>query len=123
MGESMFGGKKGIEPSGQVETIIGQNTTIKGSLSSSGSLRIDGQFEGDINSSGELIVGETGRLKAQVIARSAIVAGIINGNMEVGEKLELLSSAKVIGDLKVGSLIVGEGAVFKGNCEMKQAIE
>lgn len=119
----MFGGKKGLEPSGQVETIIGQNTTIKGSLSSSGSLRIDGQFEGDINSSGELIVGESGRLKAQVIARSAIVAGIINGNMEVGEKLELLSSAKVIGDLKVGSLIVGEGAVFKGNCEMKQAIE
>jgi cytoskeletal protein CcmA (bactofilin family) len=119
----MFGGKKGIEPVGQVETIIGQNTTIKGSLSSSGSLRIDGQFEGDVNTSGELIVGEAGRVKAQITARSAMIAGTITGNMDVSEKLELLPSAKVVGDLKVGSLIIGEGAIFKGNCEMKQSVE
>ena len=43
--------------------------------------------------------------------------------MDIGDKLELLPTAKVVGDLKVGSLIIGEGAVFKGNCEMRQAAE
>ena len=119
----MFGGKKGTEPVGQVETIIGQSTTIKGSLSSSGSLRIDGQFDGDVNTTGDLIVGETARIKAQINVRNAVIAGTITGNMDVSEKLELYPTARVIGDLKVGTLIVGEGAVFKGNCEMKQGIE
>ena len=44
-------------------------------------------------------------------------------NMDVNDKLELLPSAKVVGDLKVGTLIIGEGAVFKGNCEMRQPAE
>ena len=52
-----------------------------------------------------------------------MVAGIVTGNMDVNDKLELLPSAKVVGDLKVGTLIIGEGAVFKGNCEMRQPAE
>jgi len=119
----MFGGKKTIEAIGQVETIIGQDALIKGTISASGTIRIDGQLEGDLNTTADLIVGETGRLKAQVSARNAIIAGTITGNADIVEKLELLSTAKVVGDLKVGSLIIGEGAVFKGNCEMRQSSE
>lgn len=119
----MFGSKKNTNFSDQVETIIGQNTSVKGSLSTSGALRIDGEFDGDVSTSADLIVGESGRIKATVAARNAVVAGIITGNMDIGDKLELLPTAKVVGDLKVGSLIIGEGAVFKGNCEMRQAAE
>ena len=116
----MFGSKKTMEISSQVESIIGVNTSVKGSLSSSGALRIDGQFEGDVSLSADLIIGESGRTTAQIAAKNALVAGSVTGNMDITEKLELLPTAKVVGDIKVGSLIIGEGATFKGKCEMRQ---
>ena len=119
----MFGNKKNAEIAAQVETLIGQSTTVKGSLSSNGALRIDGKFEGDIATTADIIVGESGVIAATVAAKNAIVAGAITGNMDIGDKLELLPTAKVVGDLKVGSLIIGEGAIFKGNLEMRQAAE
>ena len=117
----MFGSKKTSDITDQVETLIGQSTSVKGSLTSNGALRIDGQFEGDITTTADIIVGESGRITATIGARNAVVAGSVNGNMDIGDKLELLPTAKVVGDLKVGSLIIGEGAVFKGNCEMRQS--
>ena len=119
----MFGSKKTASFSDQVESIIGQNTSVKGSLTSSGALRIDGQFEGDVTTTADLIVGEAGVVTAQVAARNALVAGSITGNMDISDKLELLPTAKLVGDLRVGSLIIGEGAVFKGKCEMRQGTE
>ena len=119
----MFGKKKSAAISDQVETIIGQNTSVKGNLTASGALRIDGEFEGDLTTTADLIVGESGCIRATLAARNAVVAGTVTGNMSIGDKLELLPTAKVVGDLKVGLLIIGEGAVFKGNCEMLQASE
>jgi cytoskeletal protein CcmA (bactofilin family) len=119
----MFGRKKSDDFSDQVETLIGHTTMIKGSMTSSGALRIDGQVEGDISTTADLIIGETGKIKATVSAKNAIVAGLVTGNMDINEKLELLPTAKVAGDLKAGVLIISEGAVFKGNCEMRQAAE
>lgn len=119
----MFGRKKSEELSDQVETLIGHTTLIKGSISSSGALRIDGQVEGEVSTTADLIIGEAGKIKAAVSAKNAVVAGAVTGNMEVDDKLELLPSARVVGDLKVGSLIIGEGAIFKGNCEMRQIAE
>lgn len=119
----MFGRKKSEAFTDQVETLIGQTTTVKGSLTSSGALRIDGQFEGDLATTADLIVGEAGKVKATVSAKNAMIAGAVTGNMDINDKLELLPSAKVVGDLKVGTLIIGEGAVFKGNCEMRQSAE
>lgn len=119
----MFGRKKNEEFSEQVETLIGHTTSLKGSLSSNGALRIDGEFEGDLATTADLIVGEAGKVKAMISAKNAMIAGSVTGNMDVKDKLELMPSAKVVGDLKVGTLIIGEGAVFKGNCEMRQAPE
>ncbi len=123
----MFGGKKGAEVGSstpvQVETFIGPNAVIKGTLSSSAPIRIDGEFEGDISCTAEIVIGQTGRVKAQISARAAVVAGAVTGNMNVSEKLEVLASAKVVGDLQAGSLVIAEGAVFKGNCGMKQSVE
>ena len=119
----MFGNKKSAEIPAQVETLIGQSTSIKGSLSSDGSVRIDGKFDGDIVTTADIIVGENAVVTATVTAKNAVVAGSVTGNMDISDKLELLPTGKLVGDLKVGSLIIGEGAVFKGNCEMRQAGE
>lgn len=116
----MFGDKKTTGFIEQVDTLIGQDTSIKGNLEAKGTIRFDGRFEGDVNTAGDIIVGEKGSVKAQVKARMATVAGTINGNMTITEKLELLPTAKIYGDIKVGMLIISEGAVFKGVCEMRQ---
>ncbi len=117
----MFGSKKQANSIGdQVGTIIGNDTSLKGNITSQGTIRIDGHHEGELATAGDLVVGEGGRLQAQIKARNALVAGMINGNVDVSEKLELLPTAKVYGDIKVGTLTINEGAVFRGACQMLQ---
>ncbi len=122
----MFGNKRApILPgfSDQVETIIGKDTQFKGTIRAAGTVRIDGQVEGEISTKGDIIVGETGAVKAQIQARSATIAGSVLGNAEITDKLELTPTAKLHGDIKTGILIIGEGAVFKGACEMRYGNE
>ena len=104
--------------SDQVATVIGKNTSMKGVLTASVSLRIDGEFEGEVTTSADFVVGDTASVKAFVVTLNAVVAGNVKGNMVVGNNLELLPTAKVSGDIKVGSLTVCDGAVFNGNCDV-----
>lgn len=121
----MFGIKKQAGSSSlgdQVGTIIGSDTSFKGNITSQGTIRIDGQHEGELVTAGDLVIGESGQLKSQVKARSILVAGTINGNIEATDKLELMPTAKVYGDIKVGTLTINEGAVFRGACQMLKEI-
>jgi len=117
----MFGSKRNTASSEEVETIIGKDTQFKGTINAKGSVRIDGAVEGEVVTSSTAVVGQTGNVSAQIKAANATVAGTVQGNMEIAERLELLSTAKLYGDIKVGALIIGEGAVFKGACEMTQS--
>ncbi|MBP2634790.1 MAG: Polymer-forming cytoskeletal [Firmicutes bacterium] len=115
----MFGSKKASSPIGdQVATIIGNETSFTGNIASQGTIRIDGRHSGEIMTTGDLVVGENGTVEALVKARNALIAGVVKGNMEVSDKLELLPTAKVYGDIKIGTLTIGEGAVFRGACNM-----
>ena len=100
--------------------MVGQDTQFKGTILAKGTIRIDGSFEGDVTTTSDIIIGETGQVKAQLKGRNATIAGVVSGNIEVAGKLELLSTAKLYGDIKAGMLTIGEGAIFKGACEMKQ---
>jgi len=86
-------------------------------------VRIDVELDGDINAASDLIVGETGNVKNQINARNAVIAGTVAGKVDVQGKLELLPTAKVYADLTVGALVIAEGAIFKGNCLMRQSSE
>ena len=120
----MFGNnKKAASYEGGIETLIGKDTMINGSVTSKGTIRIDGKFEGAISTTGNLIVGDDAIITAKVTALNATIAGTIYGNVDVSEKLELLPSAKMYGDLKVGVLTISAGAIFKGACQMRQDIE
>ncbi|AJQ30082.1 bactofilin family protein [Pelosinus fermentans] len=116
----MFGSnKKAISYAGEIETIIGKDTLMKGTITGKGALRIDGQFEGDINTTGSIVIGENAKVTAQCKGMNATIAGIVYGNIDISEKLELLPSSQIYGDIKAGILSVGEGAIFKGGCEMR----
>jgi len=117
----MFGSsKKSINYVGEIETVIGKDTIIKGAIHSKGTIRIDGQFEGDISTTGNIMVGDSAIITAQISALNATIGGTVYGNVDVSEKLELLPSAKMYGDIKVGVLNISAGATFKGVCEMHQ---
>lgn len=106
----------------RVDTIIGKETKLKGSLQATGTVRIDGHFEGDIITQGNIIVGESGIVKATIKARNCTVAGEVNGDIAADLKLEIVSSGKVTGNIQCENLLIGEGAVFHGTCEMLRSV-
>jgi cytoskeletal protein CcmA (bactofilin family) len=105
----------------RVETIIGRGANVNGSLTGTGTLRVDGKVEGQIVHRGDVVVGETGLVEATLQARNVTVAGEIRGSVEAEGKLELVATGKLTGDIKVSALIVNEGAFFHGSCAMRGA--
>jgi cytoskeletal protein CcmA (bactofilin family) len=110
---------KNNEHSGaKVDTILGKNFKYNGTLEAAeGSLRIDGNFEGELQVGGDLFVGETGVVSGSVIAKNVTIAGQVNGKIEANGKLELTPSAKVLADAKMVFLVIEDGAFFQGQCE------
>lgn len=113
----LFSKHKGKDFSG-VYTVIGTETTIKGTIDAQESLRIEGVFEGAINAQGDVYVGEGATVKAKIHGRRVVIAGETHGNIEALNGLEILSTGRVYGDITGDRLIVDEGAIYKGNVKM-----
>ena len=100
---------------------IGKSVIIKGELSGSEDLYVDGQVEGSIELSGNrLIIGPHGQVRARVNAKGVIVQGKLEGNIQAGERVELTKSAIVIGDIATQRVAIEEGAYFKGKVDIQR---
>lgn len=121
----MFGSKKQSDTinTSVIKTIIGNNSRVEGILTASESTRIDGVLEGKIMSESSVIVGETGEVVGDITAVEILVAGIVYGNLVARERIEMTSTGRVLGDLITKTLVIDEGASFKGNCTMEVAGE
>ena len=111
--------KHSNESDGLMNTIIGKDTIITGTLDIKGELRVDGTVKGKIISSDCVTIGATGVVEAEIEAESAIIAGRMIGNVVTNEKIELQAKCEMEGDLRTKSLIIEQGAVFCGACNMK----
>ena len=94
-----------------------KETQIRGDLSFKGSFRIDGQFKGKINSDSILIIGENGKVEADIKIGLIVIEGEVKGNIQATEKVEIHSNGKVIGTLISPKLAVEEGAFLEANCQ------
>lgn len=102
-----------------IVTTLGRETDFYGTLSFTESLKIEGKFDGEIDSTGFLYIDEGAEVKASVVkASSVVVAGIVRGNIEAQDKVEMLPSAKVYGNVKTSKLRIADGVIFEGRCEM-----
>ncbi len=110
----MFG-ENNNEKKSTVETILGKGTKIEGNISTNGSLRVEGQVEGEIKTDGDLFVGESGTIKNKIEARNVIIAGEVESNVIAQKKLEILPSGILRGDIKTNVLKIEEGAKFVGS--------
>ncbi|MCF6155645.1 MAG: polymer-forming cytoskeletal protein [Candidatus Brocadia sp.] len=117
--EEMIEPGKETEMSGENITNLTSDVEIKGTIKFSSIMKIDGKFEGEmITDDGELVVGKTGSIKANVKVKNAIIEGHVDGNVIATEKVELRKLAQLIGDLKARTLVIEEGVVFVGNCNV-----
>jgi cytoskeletal protein CcmA (bactofilin family) len=93
---------------------------ISGTIKFDGQMRIDGKVDGKIiTDNGELIVGETCTANAAINTKSAIIEGRVEGKITASDKVALKKKAHLIGDLKAKTLVVEEGVVFVGRCNVK----
>ncbi len=108
----------GGSASTKIETVIGPTANFKGTVQSDGGLRIDGVFEGSIQITGNLIIGESGKVVAEVNAQNVSVAGALKGTVKAAGRLEILSNGRVWGDISVTSFLIDEGGFFRGQSIM-----
>ena len=114
----MFGKEKEERELMKTNTVIGKETELKGSLKDEGSIRIDGKFEGDIQTKGEIVIGENAVVQADIKAKSVKIGGKVIGDVSCEEKVELFSSGSLEGKIKASDLTIAEGAFFNGECVM-----
>ena len=100
------------------DTIIGSGTMIEGIISSRENVCVEGVFKGKIMSDACVIIGETGKVEADITADTVLMSGEVHGNIVAKTKLEITSHGKLRGNIKTGSLIIAEGVLFEGNCQM-----
>ena len=115
-------GKKEISAD-KMETLIGKDTQLEGTIQCKGSLRVDGSLEGKVWSQGDIIIGDSGCIEGDIKARNIIVSGTVKGKIYAEGRVELASTGKMLGDMKAKKLVIDEGAVFDGNCIMESGEE
>lgn len=111
--------KRNGESEGLMNTLIGKDTVITGTVDVKGALRIDGSVKGKVICSDCVTVGTTGVVEAEIESKEAVIAGHMHGNVNASEKIELQANCEMDGDLRTKSLVIEQGAVFCGSCNMK----
>jgi cytoskeletal protein CcmA (bactofilin family) len=102
----------------KITTTLGKETSFNGVLRFKESLKIDGTFEGEIESPGFLYIENGATVKANIKVGSVVVGGVVRGNIEASERLEMLTTGKVFGNIRTAKLNIADGVVFEGKCEM-----
>jgi len=106
-----------------ISTIIGKDCTFTGTLEVKGTLRVDGKIKGKIIADETVTVGQTGEVEADIETRDLEVAGSVTGNVATSGRMELKTKGKIVGDIKTKNLIIEQGAIFHGSCQMKELKE
>lgn len=96
-------------------TILGPDANFKGEMNFEKGLRLQGRFEGKMNTPGRLHIAKEARMQADVDCGALIVEGDVKGNLSANDRIELKSTARYEGDLRASKLTVDEGAVFSGH--------
>ncbi|NIO03632.1 MAG: polymer-forming cytoskeletal protein [Proteobacteria bacterium] len=112
--------QKGMPKGGEVNAFLGRGTTFEGKITFEGMFRLDGKFDGEIFAGDFLVVGESGQVNAQINVNALTVNGSVSGNITAKTRVEIHPPGRVIGDIKTPVLIISEGALFDGNCQMEK---
>ena len=115
-GMAMF--KKEIDLN-RLDTIIGSGSVIEGTINSQESICVDGTIRGGkIVTEGNVTISEKARVDGDIYAHTVLLSGEVNGSIIARSRLEITTKGKLRGDIRTGSLIIAEGVLFEGKCQM-----
>jgi len=106
-----------------VNTIIGPGTNVSGDIHSGGFTRVDGNVKGDVKAKGRLIIGERARMKSNISATSVTVGGVVFGNVLASERLVVLATGLIMGDIITRRIQADEGCLIHGRVRVCQTEE
>jgi cytoskeletal protein CcmA (bactofilin family) len=115
------GGGSTVPPS-TIESTIGPNAHFRGEIQSDGGIRVSGVFEGEIDTTGNLVIGEGAKVIADIKANNVSISGAVKGNVNAN-RVEILETGRVWGDMTINSLLLNEGAYLRGQTTMHGDIE
>ena len=115
--------RKNFADSEQLDTLIGKETLAEGILESEGDIQINGQFKGELKSNGDVIVAEHAKVKANIIAVNVYIAGEVDGNINATERLEILETGRINGNVASQALSIEPGGILKGSSTMTEVAE
>ena len=114
----MFGKKeKNKEPTGELN-VLGEGTTIEGSLVSNGDLRIDWKVKGNVTTQGKCVLGQSGSILGDIKAKSCDISGTVTGSIKVVDTLFLKASGIINGDINTSKIVIEIGGQLNGACLM-----
>jgi cytoskeletal protein CcmA (bactofilin family) len=106
-----------------INTIIGPGTSVSGDVESGGFTRIDGNVQGNVKAKGRVVIGERARMKSNISGKSVTVGGVVFGNVLASERLIVLSTGLVIGDIITRRIQAEEGCLIHGRIMVCQSEE
>ena len=106
---------------GDLTAFIDEGSEIEGKYTFSGTVVLNGKFQGEIASTDTLIIGEKGVVNATIRAGSVLISGEVVGNVLATERVELRGNARVFGDLDAPVVMIEEGVLFEGHCRMTKS--
>jgi cytoskeletal protein CcmA (bactofilin family) len=120
---SIFKNGKGAFDATNPDTVFGKEAYFQGTLTAKGSLKIDGRIDGSIVDAKMVTLGKTGKIRGDISCETCSVGGEVKGNILALTSIEVLSGARVEGDLRAPRIMLEEGAFFNGNCSMEPPVK
>ena len=103
-----------------ISTIVGMDTVIEGDIKTDSSVRIEGELIGNVSTKGVVVLSQCGKIKGSVVAENIIVAGIVEGNLNIADKVNIEPTGEVYGDIITKRLLIDEESIFQGKCTMNR---
>ena len=103
-----------------IKAYLGSDALFRGTLSFEGTVRIDGKFEGQVNTNDTLVIGETGDMKADVKVGTLVCKGQLHGEVVASKKIEMHPASKITGNIQTPALSIELGAVLDGHLKMTE---
>ena len=107
----------------EFETVIGPSVKVKGDFNGQGNIIVEGTVDGNLKTNGNLEVGKTAKITANLEAKEAKIGGQGAGNVKIKGFLEVTATAKIFGDVETSGLSIERGAIFNGKCTMTAGVE
>jgi cytoskeletal protein CcmA (bactofilin family) len=106
-----------------VQAYLGKGSRVSGKLNFQGTVRVDGQVEGEIAAQDTLIVGERAVVTAQISGATVIIRGKVTGDINARKRVEIRAPGRLFGNIVTPSLVIHDGVIFEGHCSMASGAE